>query len=98
MTPKSAPNARRRRALAALAGIALAFLALELAARALFDVRELGPSFTEWHAEDGLRVRRSIDVRRIHPEFEMRFRSNAAGYRGPELPPRIERSILFLGD
>jgi lysophospholipase L1-like esterase len=98
MTDALAPKPRTRRALAALTGSLLAFLALELAARGGFEVREVGPSFSEWHPEDGIHVRRSIDVRRIHPEFTMAFRSNADGYRGPELPGRVERSILCLGD
>ncbi len=98
MNAPPSPRPRKRRALAALAGSLLALLALEVAARGRFEVREVGPSFSEWHPEDGIHLRRSIEVRRIHPEFTMEFRSNADGYRGPELPGQVERSILCLGD
>lgn len=92
-TPK-----RRQRLLLAVGGCAFALALAELAVRATGLAREVGPSFTEWHATDGVHVRRSISVTRSTREYTMRFTSNADGYRGPELPPKIGRSLLFLGD
>ncbi len=87
-----------RKACMLLLGIAASVCTLELVVRACVHVREVGPSFTHWHPEDGVQLRRSMDARRIQPEFEMRLRTNSEGFRGPEFPEHIERSVLFLGD
>lgn len=70
----------------------------EVLVRVLGVAREVGPSFTEWDATDGVHIRRSIRVTRTTSEYTMAFTSNAAGFRGPELPAAIERSVLLLGD
>jgi len=101
-TPIAKTNSKSTRLLrkvgALLLGSVVSLCALELLVRAFVPVLEVGPSFTQWHPEDGVELRHSIDVRRIHPEFEMRLRTNSEGYRGPEFPESIARSVLFLGD
>lgn len=95
--PRRRPRLRVRLLMAVLVAV-FASLVAELAVRIMGLAREIGPSFTEWHATDGLHVRRSICVTRSTPEYTMRFTSNSAGFRGPELPPEIGHSILCLGD
>lgn len=98
MKTAPAPRSLVRRPLALATGLLLALVAAELVVRTGVHVREVGPTFSEWHPEDGIHLRRSIRVRRIHPEFTMRLTTNSHGYRGPELPARVERSVLCLGD
>lgn len=88
---------RRRLLLTGIVGLA-SLVAAEVVVRLSGVAREVGPSFTEWHATDGVHIRRSIQVTRTTSEYTMTFTSNAAGFRGPELPPTIERSLLLLGD
>ncbi|MBL8861165.1 MAG: SGNH/GDSL hydrolase family protein [Planctomycetes bacterium] len=101
-TPAAAAAARRTRPLTriglAAATLVVCLLAAELVARVSGLARNVGPTFTEWDAEDGVRLRRGYSCVRRTPEFTMRFTTNSAGYRGAELPARIERSVLFLGD
>lgn len=73
-------------------------VACELTVRAFVDVRNVGPSFTTYSPVYGKRLRRSISVKRITPEFEMRLSTNAQGFRQPDEVPAGSNPILFLGD
>jgi hypothetical protein len=81
-----------------LLAVVLALAASEIVLRTLRIVRNVGPSFTVWHAHNGVALKRSYQCSRIAPEFHMQFSSNADGWRGPELA-RDGRPVLFcLGD
>ena len=98
MTVLKARCSALKRALALCGGALAGLVLVELAVRVFVPVREVGPTFTEWHPTDGIQMRRSIRVQRSTPEFSMELRTNADGFRGPELPAEFERSVLFLGD
>lgn len=72
--------------------------ACELTVRAFVPVRNVGPSFTMHSPVYGKRIRPSISVTRITPEFVMRLSTNAQGFRQPDEVPLNSHPILFLGD
>ncbi|MBM4336803.1 MAG: hypothetical protein FJ108_12965 [Deltaproteobacteria bacterium] len=90
---------------ARLAALLLAALAagvlLELGARLLVPVREIGPSFSVYDPVLGARHKRNLSASRWTPEFTMRITTNSLGQRGPE-PTPAERDaklrVLFVGD
>jgi lysophospholipase L1-like esterase len=81
-------------AVAALVSLALC----EIAVRVFVAVRNVGPSFTEYDAEYGKRLKRSFSAERITPEFTMRISTNSLGFRGPEPEGPLSGGILFVGD
>lgn len=70
----------------------------EIIVRCCVPVRNVGPSFTEYHPLFGKTLKKNFTCRRISPEFTMTFTTNSDGFRGPSLEPLSRRSILFLGD
>ncbi|UCF09648.1 MAG: SGNH/GDSL hydrolase family protein, partial [Candidatus Bipolaricaulota bacterium] len=91
------PKLIQKVVLAVVAG--LASLALcEIAVRVFVVVRNVGPSFTEYDAEYGKRLKRSFSAVRITPEFTMRISTNSLGFRGPEPEGPLSGGIFFVGD
>ncbi len=91
---------RVRLAALGLASIAAAVF-LELGARFLIHVREIGPSFSVYDPVLGSRHKRGLSASRWTPEFTMRISTNSLGQRGPEPTPAdldAKLRILFLGD
>jgi len=76
----------------------LMLAACELVVRAFVTVRNVGPSFTMYSSVYGKRLRPSISVTRITPEFTMRLSTNAQGFRQPDVVPPGSHPVLFLGD
>ena len=71
----------------------LAFLLVLLAGAELFvrlalDVRNVGPSFSEFHPRFVRALKPGVSLRRETPEFRMRLTTNSLGMRGAE--PRWE--------
>lgn len=98
-SPRATSRIRwRRRLLAAVVGAVVAVIVAELGVRMLGMAREIGPSFTVWHAEDGVQLKRNLVATRKTPEFTMRLSTNSMGRRGADLPGEFSRSILCLGD
>jgi hypothetical protein len=73
-------------------------VACELAVRAFVTVRNVGPSFTTYDSVYGKRLRPSISVTRITPEFTMHLSTNAQGFRQPDEVAPGSRPVIFLGD
>lgn len=94
----SPSSTRSRRLLAMGIGIALGLVLMEGSVRAFGLAREVGPSFTEWHPEEGVQLKRAWRGERHAPEFVMRFSTNGDRCRGPELPASYEHTVLCLGD
>ncbi len=92
------PRRIRRRLLALVAGFVFATLLVEVAIRITGVAPAVGPLLTQWDAQDGRALKPGFHCMRYTPEFEMEFTTNSEGFRGPELPQRIDRSILCLGD
>ena len=76
----------------------LSLLIGELVARNFAVVRNVGPSFTEYHPVYGKWHKKNISCERFTPEFEMHLSTNSLGCRGPEPGRFPERGVLFLGD
>ena len=70
----------------------------ELVVRVFVQVRNVGPSFTEYDPIYGKWLKKNFSAQRITPEFMMRLTTNSRGFRGPELRSLSRRPILFLGD
>lgn len=81
---------------ATLTGFAMLGVA-EVVVRVWIPVRNVGPSFTVYDAEDGVALKKSFVCERITPEFTMRLTTNALGFRGPA-PSGEPGGVLFLGD
>lgn len=88
-----------------LAALLLASIAagvfLELGARLLVPIREVGPSFSVYDPILGSRHKRNLSASRWTPEFTMRISTNSLGQRGPEPTPAdldAKLRILFVGD
>ena len=90
----------RKVATAALVIVALvaSLAVVELGLRAMGRVRNVGPSFTEFDPVYGKWLKRDATIRRTTPEFTMTLVTNAQGFRGPDLPEKVSRSIVFTGD
>lgn len=78
--------------------IALAFLLAETIARLFFNVRNVGPSFSEYDPIYGKRLKANLRTIRITPEFRMTFATNSLGHRGPEHDRFPSGGMLFFGD
>jgi hypothetical protein len=94
-----------RKARSICSNLALAFIAIavsviicDLVVRMFVPVRNVGPSFTEYDAIYGKRLKNNFSGVRITPEFTMRLTTNSEGFRGPEQKALSRRPILFLGD
>ena len=76
----------------------ISFLLSEVVIRVSGVVRNVGPSFTEFDAVYGKRVKPNYHCWRTSPDFEMEFTTNSLGHRGPEpaQPPRD--AVVFIGD
>lgn len=72
----------------------------ELFVRGAVDVRNVGPSFSEFHPRFLRALKPDVSLHRETPEFRMRLTTNSLGMRGAEPPPELEpwRDVLFLGD
>ncbi len=72
----------------------------ELFVRLAVDVRNVGPSFSEFHPRFLRALKPSVSLDRHTPEFRMRLTTNSLGMRGAEPRPEIEpwRKLLFVGD
>ena len=93
---KRKPRLRNR--LIALAVATLMSLLLgELGTRLLFDV-QVTCFLRDWDPELGVRYKKNITTTINYPEFSMEFSTNSRGFRGPEPPPSLDGSIIFLGD
>jgi hypothetical protein len=62
------------------------------------DVRNVGPSFTEFDPIYGKTLKSNLDVIREAPEFKMHMKTNSLEFRGSEQDKQTQTSILFLGD
>lgn len=90
---------------ARLAALGLASLVagalLELGARLLVPVREVGPSFSVYDPVLGSRHKRDLSASRRTPEFTMTITTNSLGQRGSEPTPAdlgAAVRVLFVGD
>lgn len=81
-----------------LVAVVVAAAVCEVVVRMFVPVRNVGPSFTEYDAIYGKRLKKSFSGVRITPEFTMRLTTNSDGFRGPEQKVLSRRPILFLGD
>jgi hypothetical protein len=66
--------------------------------RLFVPVREVGPLFTVVDPVLGKRIKSDFRAVRVTPEFEMRFTSNAFGFRGPPFSAVPSHGLLFMGD
>lgn len=76
----------------------VALLLAEVIIRNFVIVRNVGPTLTQYDPYFGKTHKTNFSGRRIGPEFTMDFSLNSDGFRGPDLNPDAENSILFLGD
>jgi hypothetical protein len=84
---------------ALLAGsLLVAIIVAEVVMRISGKVRNVGPSFSDYDAVYGKRLKESYSCRRQCPEFEMTFSTNSYGWRGPEPAGSLEHGIVFIGD
>jgi hypothetical protein len=72
----------------------------ELFVRLALDVRNVGPSFSEFHPRFVRALKPGVSLERKTPEFRMRLTTNSLGMRGeePRRKPEPWRDLLFLGD
>jgi len=63
-------------------------------------VRNVGPSFSEFHPRFVRALKPGVSLRRETPEFRMRLTTNSLGMRGaePSREPEPWKDLLFLGD
>ncbi|MBX2992376.1 MAG: SGNH/GDSL hydrolase family protein [Bacteroidetes bacterium] len=80
------------------ASVVFSLMLGELMVRWFIPVRNVGPTFSEYDAEYGKRLKANLSCVRIAPEFRMQFTTNSLGFRGPEPSSFPEGGILFLGD
>ncbi|HWA38245.1 MAG TPA: GDSL-type esterase/lipase family protein [Burkholderiales bacterium] len=66
--------------------------------RLFVPVREVGPLFTVVDPVLGKRIKSDFRAVRVTPEFEMKFTSNALGFRGPPFTGVPSQGLLFVGD
>ncbi len=76
----------------------VALLVAELAVSNLVPVRNVGPSFSEYHPVYGQALKKNFSCRRYCPEFEMTLTTNSLGFRGSEPSSEWRKVLLFLGD
>jgi hypothetical protein len=76
----------------------ISIICAEIVLRFLGNVRNVGPSFTEFDPIYGKTLKRNLHVVRESPEFEMIITTNSLGFRGIEPKEMDQGSILFLGD
>lgn len=101
-TPRTRPRRRRwwTGPVLLLVALVASLLVAEGLARAFVTVRDVGPSFAQYDATFGTRLKPSFATRRVTPEFVMDFSTNSQGFRGPEprTPRPLAGTVLFLGD
>ncbi len=71
---------------------------LEVTLRAWGQVRNVGPSFSEYDATYGKHLKRNLDCKRYAPEFEMSLTTNSRGHRGPEWSETSTGGVVLIGD
>jgi len=75
-----------------------ALVIAETAVRLFVPVRNVGPAFSVFDPVYRSSHKKSFTATRITPEFTMRIKLNAQGFRGPELGLPVRNGILFIGD
>ncbi|CAN0511575.1 unnamed protein product, partial [Laminaria digitata] len=71
---------------------------LEVTLRVWGQVRNVGPSFSEYDATYGKQLKRNLNCKRYAPEFEMSLTTNSRGHRGPEWSETSTGGVVLIGD
>ncbi|MEZ5823945.1 MAG: GDSL-type esterase/lipase family protein [Geminicoccaceae bacterium] len=78
--------------------LVIALVLVEAGLRITGRVRNVGPSFSEFHPVYGKWLKRDATIHRQTPEFDMVLQTDSEGFRGPGLPADTKSTVIFTGD
>lgn len=84
--------------LMAFLSVCIALVAADFAVGFLVPIRDVGPSFSQYHPVLGQHLRPNFSTVRKTPEFTMKISTNSLGFRGTQTDGLPKGAILFLGD